>query len=120
MLAPNGRMAIVLPRGILKNYSDEYVRRFILRYAKVRTVVSLGGDMFKPFTNTKTCVLFLQKRPKPFGNVEDISDDPPIVFSVTERPGKDKSGNIIFDEAHEIVTDLSDIAAFVRANNIWN
>jgi type I restriction enzyme M protein len=62
MLAPGGRMAIVIPRGLLKNYTDEYVRRYVLKIARVVAVVSLTGDMFKPFTNTKTCVLFLQKR----------------------------------------------------------
>lgn len=51
-------MAIVLPRGILKNYSDERIRRYILQHAIVLGVVGLGGNMFKPFTNTKTIVLF--------------------------------------------------------------
>lgn len=33
MLVPGGRMAIVLPRGIMKNYSDERIRRYIMEHA---------------------------------------------------------------------------------------
>src|SRR4029077_2497937 len=88
-LAPNGRMAIVLPRGTLKNYTDEYIRRHILKEARVVAVVSLTGTMFKPFTNTKTCVLFLQKRKAPLTDLAKAKSDPEIVFAVSDRPGKD-------------------------------
>lgn len=116
MLTPRGRMAIVLPRGVLKNYNDEYVRRFILENARVVAVAGLGSNMFKPFTNTKTCVLFLQKRDKPIQNLNDVKDDPPAVFTVTERSGKDKSGRIILKENGEVDSDLGDMAAFIKGN----
>jgi type I restriction enzyme M protein len=114
MLSPLGRLAIVLPRGTLKNYSDEPVRRYILKYTRVVAVVGLGSDMFKPFTNTKTCILFLQKRAKPLASAQEALQDPKIVFAVTERPGKDKSGRLVRDAAGHIVSDLPDIAAYVR------
>lgn len=114
MLAPNGKMAIVLPRGTLKNYSDEYVRRYILKHARVVAVVGLGGDMFKPFTNTKTCVLFLQKRGKPLATINNAKSDPKVVYAVTERPGKDKSGRLIRDKDGNIVSDLPAIAAYIK------
>ena len=116
MLAPSGRMAIVLPRGTLKNYSDEYVRRYILKHARVVAVVGLSGDMFKPFTNTKTCVLVLQKRSTPLTNVDEALQDAPIAFAVTERPGKDRSGRILRDATGKIVSDFDEIGAFLRAN----
>lgn len=114
MLAPLGRMAIVLPRGTLKNYSDEYVRRYVLKYARVVAVVGLGGEMFKPFTNTKTCVLFVQKRQEPLTALADAINDPPVVYAVTERPGKDRSGRLIRDEQGNIISDLADIASYVK------
>ena len=38
-LKPGGKLAIVVPRGTLKNYNDENVRRHILRKARVIAVV---------------------------------------------------------------------------------
>jgi len=113
-------MAIVLPRGTLKNYNDESVRRFILRHARIIAVVGLTGDMFKPFTNTKTCVLFLQRRKKPLSNVDDALKDPDIVFAVCEKPGKDKSGRLIIDDSRRVQSDLPDITRFIQANVVYD
>jgi type I restriction enzyme M protein len=60
-IRPGGRMAIVLPQGLLNNTSAEYIRRFIIDEAKILAVVGLHGNTFKPHTGTKTSVLFLQK-----------------------------------------------------------
>lgn len=116
MLAPKGRLAIVLPRGILKNYNDEYIRRYILRHARVVAVVGLGSDMFKPFTNTKTCVLFLQKRQTPLDDVELALEDAAIAFAMTERPGKDRSGRLVIDNSGAVVSDLPTITDFIVKN----
>jgi type I restriction enzyme M protein len=114
MLKPHGRMAIVLPRGVLKNYNDEYVRRYILREARILAVIGLGGDMFKPFTNTKTCVVVLQKRAGPLDDLNEFLADPKPAFAVTKRPGKDKSGRLIRDEQGAVRSDIPEITAFVR------
>lgn len=115
MLAPKGRMAIVLPRGTLKNYSDEYVRRYVLKYARIVAVVGLGGEMFKPFTNTKTCVLFVQKRVKPLETLSAARKDPAVAYAVTEKPGKDRSGRIIKDSSGAILSDLGEITSFIKS-----
>jgi type I restriction enzyme M protein len=119
MLTPGGRMAIVLPRGTLKNYSDEDVRRYILMRARIAAVVSLTGTMFKPYTNTKTCVLFLQKRTEELDNIDEALNDPPIVFAVSERPGKDKSGNLIHRADGQVDSDLDEIADNINAAGVW-
>lgn len=118
-LKPGGRMAIVLPRGTLKNYSDEYVRRYILMNAHIVAVVGLTGSMFKPFTNTKTCVLFLRKRENPLSNIREADKDPEIIFAVSTQPGKDRTGNLIRGADGEIVSDLGEIANFVKAKAVW-
>jgi type I restriction enzyme M protein len=60
-LKPGGRMAIVLPQGLLNNKSAEYIRRFIIDEARILAVVGLHVNTFKPHTGTKTSVLFLRK-----------------------------------------------------------
>jgi len=56
-----GRMAIVLPQGLLNNTNAEYIRRFVIDEARILAVVGLHVNSFKPHTGTKTSVLFLQK-----------------------------------------------------------
>lgn len=118
-LKPGGRMAIVLPRGIFKNYGDEYVRRHVLKECQVRAVVSLSGSMFKPFTNTKTCVLFVQKRDEPLTDLGEAASDPDVIYAVTERPGKDRSGRLIRSADGTIASDLGEISEYLRENLVW-
>jgi len=56
-----GRMAIVLPQGLFNNTSAEYIRRFVIDNARILAVVGLHVNTFKPYTGTKTSVLFLKK-----------------------------------------------------------
>ena len=91
-LKPGGRMAIVLPQGRFNNTSDSYIRDFIAKRARILAVVGLHPNTFKPHTGTKTSVLFLQKW------VDDPIDDYPIFFAVSEKGGKDNSGDYIFLE----------------------
>lgn len=60
-IRPGGRMAIVLPQGLLNNTNAAYIRRFVIDEARILAVVGLHGNTFKPHTGTKTSVLFLQK-----------------------------------------------------------
>jgi len=60
-IGPGGRMAIVLPQGLLNNTNAEYIRRFVIDEARILAVVGLHGNAFKPHTGTKTSVLFLRK-----------------------------------------------------------
>jgi type I restriction enzyme M protein len=60
-IKPGGRMAIVLPQGLLNNTNAEYIRRFVIDEARILAVVGLHGNTFKPHTGTKTSVLFLKK-----------------------------------------------------------
>jgi len=60
-IRPGGRMAIVLPQGLLNNTNAEYIRRFVIDEAQILAVVGLHGNTFKPHTGTKTSVLFLRK-----------------------------------------------------------
>jgi len=90
-LKPGGRIAIVLPQGNLNNTNAEYVRRFVIDKARILAVVGMHVNTFKPFTGTKTSVLFLQKR----RSKTEKLDDYPIFMGVNEKPLKDNSGNYI-------------------------
>lgn len=89
-LKPGGRMAIVLPQGRFNNTSDKYIREFIAKKARILAVVGLHQNTFKPHTGTKTSVLFLQKWDD---KLCPKKEDYPIFFAVSEKGGKDNSGD---------------------------
>ncbi|HPN29805.1 MAG TPA: N-6 DNA methylase [bacterium] len=98
LLKPGGRMAIVLPQGRFNNTSDKQIREFIAEKARIIAVVGLNVNTFKPHAGVKTSVLFIQKwndDPKR-GELCPKTDDYPIFFGVSEKSGKDNSGEYIF------------------------
>ena len=92
-LKPGGRMAIVLPQGRFNNTSDKHIREFIAQHGRILAVVGLHGNTFKPHTGTKTSVLFVQKW---HDEICPKVDDYPIFFAVSEKGGKDNSGDYIY------------------------
>ena len=99
-LKPGGRMAIVLPQGRFNNTSDKYVREFIAERARILAIVSLHGNTFKPHTGTKTSVLFIQKwnADPSAGPLCQKVDNYAVFLAVSEKGGKDNSGDYIFLE----------------------
>lgn len=104
-LKPGGRMAIVLPQGRFNNFSDKYIRDYIMERCRILAVIGLHGNVFKPHTGTKTSVLFVQKWtdesdgegnicPKPKDHNGEI--DYPIFFATMKEPSKDSSGDKIY------------------------
>ncbi len=92
-IKPGGRMAIVLPQGRFNNTSDKHIREFIAQHGRILAVVGLHGNTFKPHTGTKTSVLFVQKW---HDELCPKVDDYPIFFAVSEKGGKDNSGDYIY------------------------
>lgn len=92
-LKPGGRMAIVLPQGRFNNTSDKAIREYIAEKGRILAVVGLHVNTFKPHTGTKTSVLFVQKWDE---NLCPKVEDYPIFFAVSEKSGKDNSGEYIF------------------------
>lgn len=104
LLKEGGRMAIVLPQGIFNNISEKRIREFIQDKARILGVVSLHENTFKPHTGTKTSILFLQKWDE---KLCPKKEDYPIFFAVSEKGGKNNSGNYIFkrDKENRILID---------------
>jgi type I restriction enzyme M protein len=98
LLRPGGRMAIVLPDGILSNRNTTYVREWIEKQAKIRAIVSLPVETFTPFgANIKTSVIFLRKL-----NPGEEPADYKVFLAEVRSVGHDASGRPIecddFDE----------------------
>lgn len=98
MARPGGRMAIVLPQGVLNNTNMKYIRNYLFEKARILAVVGLHGNTFKPHTGTKTSVLFLQKWG---GETGEPLPDYPIFMAVSKKPGKDNSGDYLYKKDAE-------------------
>lgn len=62
LLAPGGRLGVVLPEGIFNNPSLQYVREFVENRAFLRAVVSLSQDtFFSSGASVKCSILFVDK-----------------------------------------------------------
>lgn len=92
-LKAGGRMAIVLPQGRLNNASNKDIREFVANKTRIIAVVGLNNNTFKPHSGTKTSVLFLQKWDD---TLCPKKDDYSIFFAVSEKSGKDNSGEYIY------------------------
>jgi len=62
LLKPGGRLAIVLPDGIIGNKNTSYVREWLSKYVSVKAIFSLPIETFAPFgASIKTSILILRK-----------------------------------------------------------
>ena len=80
-------MAIVLPDGIYGNNQLGYVRRFIMKQARIVAVIDVPKETFQLNTGTKTSILILQK-------TNQIPNDYPVFMCVAETCGHDRRGNL--------------------------
>jgi len=84
----SGRIAIVLPDGILTNSSLQYVRDFIMEKCQVLAVVSLPQFAFSHFgAGVKSSLVFLRRKAEgeKLGNY-------PIFMAIAEHIGYDATG----------------------------
>ncbi len=64
LLRPGGRMAVVLPDGLLQNISSGYVRAWLKMNAEIAAVISIPQEAFVPYgTGIKTSMVVLRKLP---------------------------------------------------------
>lgn len=106
LLRPGGRLAIVLPDGVLSNRNTGSVREWIKGQAKIRAIFSLPVETFSPFgANIKTSILVLRKLNP--GEIE--SDDYSIFLAEVDRIGYDATGRPTKEN------DLDEVAASFRA-----
>jgi type I restriction enzyme M protein len=122
LLRHGGRMAIVLPDGLLQNVSNSHIRFWIRSQTKVLGVVSIPQEAFVPYgAGIKTSLLLLQKLP---------SDTEKVFMARIQKIGYDVKGQPIYkrdDDGRLLRTsaglpivddDIDEIAsAYIRFQN---
>lgn len=105
-----GRMAMVIPNGILNNPSSEYVREWLLHNVQILAVVDMQRDLFQPKNDTQTSMVLMRRlndKEKELASLGKL--DYPVFMAVAEKIGHDKRGAAIFKrdkEGKEILSDF--------------
>ena len=116
-----GRIAILLPDGLLGNPGDEYVRWWILRHCEVLASVDLPVEPFKVtlkdyrLTPALPSLLVLRRRSDE-ELIRTVHPDYWVFMAVVDRAGVDARGNRLFERApdgEELIFD-DDIVERIR------
>ena len=92
-----GRMAMVIPNGILNTPGNAYIRSWILKKAQVLAVVDMQRDLFQPNNDTQTSMVLMRRlSAEEESTAEAEGLDYPIFMAVAETIGHDKRGNVIW------------------------
>ena len=106
-LKEDGKMAIVLPDGILGNPNTLPVREWILDKFKILASVDLAVEAFLPQVGVQASLLFLQKKSANERNIaHEGEEDYDVFMAIAEKLGKDRRGNPIYlrdEDGAEIV-----------------
>jgi type I restriction enzyme M protein len=103
-----GRMAIVLPDGILTNSSLQYVRDFMMERCQILAVVSLPPFAFSHFgAGVKSSLVFLRR----LGEREKV-ENYPIFMAIAEHIGYDATGRK--DQRNDFDTIAKEFRKFQR------
>lgn len=96
-LKEGGKMAIVLPDGILGNPNTLPVREWILDKFKILASVDLAVEAFLPQVGVQASLLFLQKKSANERNIaHEGEEDYEVFMAIAEKLGKDRRGNPIY------------------------
>lgn len=106
-----GKMAMVIPNGILNNPSLEYVRSWLLTNAQLIAVVDMQRDLFQPKNDTQTSMVLIRRFSKEEKALAESGNiDYPVFMAVAEKIGHDKRGATIYKrdaEGNEILSDVN-------------
>lgn len=92
-----GRMAMVIPNGILNNPGNAYIRSWILKRAQILAVVDMQRDLFQPKNDTQTSMVLMRRLDDvEVDEAEANGLDYPVFMAVAEKIGHDKRGNVIY------------------------
>jgi type I restriction enzyme M protein len=121
-LRPGGRMAVVLPQGRFNNSTDRRLREFVMERCRILAVVGLHPNTFKPHTNTKTSVLFVQKwnDDASAGPLCPRNEDYKIFFATQQIESVDGSGNKRYVRKNDGTLLRDAHGHFVVAHDLFN
>jgi len=92
-----GRMAMVIPNGILNNPPLDYVRHWVLCNTQVLAVVDMARELFQPGTDTQTSMVLMRRLSAEERQVAETKGlDYPVFMAIAETIGHDKRRNPLF------------------------
>lgn len=102
----SGRIAIVLPDGIINNDSFSYVRKYIAKHTEIIAIVGLNKETFEGYNATaKTSILFLKRRQS---SIENLPQN--IFMAVCLNSGYAPNGQQVpGNQLPDILFDLKNI-----------
>lgn len=110
-LKPGGKLAIVLPDGILNNPGLEFIRQWLFRHGKIIASIDLPKETFADSGGVPNpSVLILEKFTKEEQRlaIAGALEDHPVFMAVPKTAGRDKRGNTIYyrtPEGFEVLND---------------
>ena len=128
LLKDGGKIGAVVPESMLSGLQAGKLggsRDFLIRNFRVRAVISLPVDAFAPYTQTKTSLLFAEKRnrddlnrTKECDNLDDIFEsDPKIVFAEAKHIGYKRRNR---GEMQLNRNDFTLLKEEIGGKGIWN
>ncbi len=109
-----GRMAMVIPNGILNNPALGYVRQWLTRNTQILAVVDMARELFQPKNDTQTSMVLLRRlsaEERAAANENGL--DYPLFMAIAEKIGHDKRGNTLYRR-----TETGDDVLVVRSDTI--
>ncbi len=109
-----GKVAIVLPDGILGNPDAEHIRYWILTHCQVLASVDLPVEAFLPQVGVQASLLFLRRKSQAEMDAEAMGhvEDYPVFMAIAETVGHDRRGNTLYmrdpDGAETVFTETRD------------
>lgn len=97
-LKPGGKMAIVLPDGILGNPNTESVRIWILKHFRLLASIDLPVETFLPQVGVQASLLFLQKKTDEEMLVPIADESYDVFMAIVEQVGKDRRGVPVYEK----------------------
>ncbi len=120
-LKPGGKLAIVLPDGILGNPNTLPVREWILDRFKILASVDLAVEAFLPQVGVQASLLFLQKKTEVERQLaQDSAEDYDVFMAIAEKLGKDRRGNPVYkrdDDGAELLFEVATKYLVKKKNN---
>jgi type I restriction enzyme M protein len=108
----SGRMAIVLPDGILGSPGLGYVRDWILQQTRILASIDMHPDTFQPHVSVQTSVLVLERKSAEQVKSEELAgrrNNYKVFMALADHIGHDKRGNKTYirdERGNEIVDEF--------------
>lgn len=92
-----GRLAMVIPNGILNNPALEYVRAWMRENVQILAVVDMQRDLFQPKNDTQTSMVLMRRLSSlERDHARSRRLDYPVFMAVAEKIGHNKRGKTIY------------------------